>query len=137
LTDIRKAGEVETKDLLAELKGNLGELLHIKAEFDIGPTKSYGVFGLLVNGFEIEYDARHNRLNDAFLNLEDGKIHLEILMDRSSVEIYANHGRLYLADAHFSVNHPKQLDLCSLWGDVYLTKLQIYELKSIWDKKKE
>jgi len=122
-----------TRDLLAELKEDLGDLLHIKAEFEMGPTKSYGVFGLIINGFEIEYDARHNRLNNAFLNFEDGNIYLEILMDRSSVEIYANHGRLYLSDAHFSVNHPKQLDLYSLWGNVYLTKLHIYELKSIWE----
>jgi sucrose-6-phosphate hydrolase SacC (GH32 family) len=137
LTNIRKASEEDSRDLLAELNSSLGDLLHIKAEFDIGPRKSYGVFGLIINGFEIEYDARHNRLNDAFLNLKNGKIYLEILMDRSSVEIYANHGRLYLSDAHFSVNHPKQLDLYSLWGDVHLSKLQIYELKSIWDNKME
>jgi fructan beta-fructosidase len=132
LTDIR-IGDDGRRDLLKELKVDLGRLLHIKAEFEMGPRKSYGVFGLRINGFEIEYDARHNRLNDAFLNFEDGKIYLQILMDRSSVEIYANHGRLYLADAHFSVNFPKQLELYHLWGNVHLSKLQIYELKSIWE----
>ncbi|MHC4152387.1 MAG: GH32 C-terminal domain-containing protein [Planctomycetota bacterium] len=131
LTNIRL--QDDPKDLLAELGGDLGELLHIKAEFEMGPRKSYGVFGLRINGFEIEYDARHNRLNDAFLNFEDGKIYMEILIDRTSVEIYANHGRLYLADAHFSVNHPKQFELYHLWGGVHLSKLQIYELNSIWD----
>ena len=30
-------------------------------------------------------------------------------------------------------NVPKQLDLYHLWGDVHLSKLQIYELKSIWE----
>ena len=109
------------------------ELLHIKAEFELGARHSYGVFGLVLNGFEIEYDARHNRLNDAFLDIENGKICLEILMDRTSVEIYANHGRLYLSDPHTSVDHPKQLRLYSLWGDVHLSNLQIYELESIWN----
>jgi len=133
LTDIKMTG-TNKKDLLPNIEGELGELLHIKAEFEIGATKSYGVFGLVINGYKIEYDLRHNRLNDAFLNLEDGKIYLEILVDRNSVEVFANHGRLYLADAHSSVDHPKQLDLVSLWrSPVLLSNLEIYELESIWE----
>ncbi|HIJ71940.1 MAG TPA: hypothetical protein HPP87_11350 [Planctomycetes bacterium] len=48
--------------------------MHIKAGFATGPVRSHGVFELVINGFEIEYDARYNRLNDAFLNFEDGKM---------------------------------------------------------------
>jgi fructan beta-fructosidase len=133
LTDIKMSG-TNKKDLLPEIEGELGELLHIKAEFEIGPTKSYGVFGFVINGYKIEYDYRHNRLNDAFLDVEDGKIYLEILVDRTSVEVFANHGRLYLADTHFSVDSPKQLDLFSLWrSPVLLSSLEIYELESIWE----
>jgi sucrose-6-phosphate hydrolase SacC (GH32 family) len=128
LTNIR-----ETGNLLSKLDGKLGKLLHIKAEFEMGPRDSYGVFGLRINGFEIEYDARHNRLNHTFLDIEDKKIYLEILMDRTSVEVYGNHGRLYLADAHNTVDQPQQLELYNLWGKVHLSKLQIYELKSIWE----
>jgi fructan beta-fructosidase len=127
LTDLR-----DSLDLLKILDGELGELLHIKAEFEMGARSSFGVFGLRINGFEIEYDARHNRLNDAFLDFEDGKITLEILMDRTSVEIYANGGRLYLSDPHNSTEHDKQLDLYNLWGKIHLSKLEIYELDSIW-----
>jgi len=127
LTDLR-----DEQDLLNKLDGELGELLHIKAEFEMGARHSYGVFGLIINGFEIEYDARHNRLNDAFLDFEDGKITLEILMDRTSVEIYANGGRLYLSDPHNSSEHDKQLELYNLWGNVHLSKMEIYELDSIW-----
>ena len=108
------------------------ELLHIKAEFELGARHSYRVFGLVLNGYEIRYDARHNRLNDAFLDIENGKIKLEILTDRTSVEIYANDGRLYLADPHNSVDQPKQLELFSLWGGIHLSNLQIFELESIW-----
>lgn len=32
-----------------------------------------------------------------------------------------------------NANVPKQLELYHLWGDVHLSKLQIYELKSIWE----
>ena len=54
-----------------------------------------------------------------------------------AVLIILSGSAVYAADAHFSVDHPKQLDLYSLWGDVYLSKLQIYELNSIWYEKKE
>jgi hypothetical protein len=53
-------------------------------------------------------------------------------MDRTSVEIYANGGQLYLSDPHNSIDHPKQLELYSLWGGIHLSKIEIYELKSIW-----
>ena len=132
LTNIKVSGG-DKKNLLPDIKGDLGELLHIKAEFETGATTSYGLFGLVVNGYEIEYDYRHNRLNDAFLDVEDGKIYLEILVDRTMVEVFANHGRLYLADTHFSVDHPKQLDLYCFWGQAMLSNLEIYELDSIWE----
>ena len=100
LTDI-KMSDTNKRDLLSDIEGELGELLHIKAEFEIGATKSYGVFGFIINGYEIEYDLQHNLLNDAFFDVEDGKIYLEILVDRTSLEVFSNHGRLYLSDAHF------------------------------------
>ena len=67
------------------------------------------------------------------ISASDKKIFLEILMDRTSVEVYGNHGRLYLADAHNTIDQPQQLELYNLWGEVHLSKLQIYELKSIWE----
>ena len=128
LRDIKTTG-----NLLPKLDDELGNLLHIKAEFKLGPRHSYGVFGLRVNGFEVEYDARHNRLNHAFLDIKDRKIHVEILMDRTSVEVYGNHGRLYMADPHNTIDQPEQLELYNLWGEVHLSKLEVYELKSIWN----
>jgi len=104
------------------------DLLHIKAEFEI---KTAVNFGFNINGFEIEYDINHNRLNDVFLSPLDNKINLEILVDRNSIEIYANHGRLFLSSGHNSADNPKQLELFSR-GETILTSLEVYELKSIW-----
>jgi len=106
------------------------ELLHIKAEFEI---KTAPVFGFNINDLEIEYSINHNRLNinEAFISPIDNKIYLEILIDRNSVEIYANHGRLFVSTVHNSVDNPKKLELFSR-GETLLKSLEVYELKSIW-----
>jgi len=117
----------ENKDILTSVKG---DLLHIKAEFEIVTGVS---FGLNINGYKITYDMNHNSLNDVFLSPEENKIYLEILIDRNSIEIFANHGRLYLVDIHNSVDSPKQLELYSR-GKTLLKNIEIYELKSIWEQ---
>jgi hypothetical protein len=37
-----------------------------------------------------------------------------------------------MSDAHKSFDHPQQLELYNLWGEMHLSKLQIYKLNSIW-----
>jgi sucrose-6-phosphate hydrolase SacC (GH32 family) len=106
------------------------QLLHIKAEFEIQLTRR---FGIRIHGYEIEYDMNHNLLNDQFLSPVKNKVYLEILLDRNSVEIYANKGRLYLAEPFNSVDQPKELELFSKGGMTLLKNLEIYELNSIWD----
>lgn len=117
----------ENDELLA---GVNADLLHIKAHFEIMTGTN---FGLVVNGYRIQYDMNHNLLNDVFLSPEDNTIHLEILVDRNSIEIYTNHGRLYLADAYNSVDKVKHLKVFSR-DETLLKRLEIYELKSIWNR---
>ena len=104
------------------------ELLHIKVEFGIETARS---FGLNVNGFRIEYEGNYNRLNDVFLSPENGTISLEIIVDRNSVEIYANHGRVYIISAHNSINNLLGVTLFSR-GNTLLKRLEIFEMNSIW-----
>ena len=117
----------ENDELLA---GVNADLLHIKAHFEIMTGTN---FGLVVNGYRIQYDMNHNLLNDVFLSPEDNTIHLEILVDRNSIEIYTNHGRLYLADAYNSVDKVKHLKVFSR-DETLLKRLEIYELKSICNR---
>jgi len=127
--------EYKWKDL--EVKGRqfelpekvTDELLHIKAEFEIKLVRS---FGLNVHGYNIEYDMNHNLLNKSFLSPIDNKIYLEILVDRNSIEIFANFGRLFLAEAYNTVDQPKGVKLFSRGGVTLLKNLEIYKLKSIW-----
>lgn len=118
--------EGENKDLLADVQG---ELLHIKLEFEIQTSNS---FGLNINGYKIGYDLNFTQLNEVFLSPDDNRIYLEILIDRNSVEIFANHGRLYLSAVHNSVDQLKRIELFSIDGKTLVKTMEIYELKSIW-----
>jgi fructan beta-fructosidase len=126
----RMENAVITEDGL-EAAADLGtELLHITAEFEIVTSRS---FGLNVNGFEIAYEANRNLLNDAFLSPVDGRVYLEIIVDRNSVEIYANHGQAYILSAHNSVDNPRGVTMFSNGqGETLLKHIEIHELKSIW-----
>ncbi len=123
-SDIEITGE--DKKLLQDVSG---DLLHIKAEFE---PYAAPAFGMVIHGYKLAYDMNHNRLNGTFLAPDGNKVYLEILVDRNSVEVYANHGRLYKADVHNSVDSPRGLSLFSN-GNTKLNTLEIYELKSIWN----
>jgi sucrose-6-phosphate hydrolase SacC (GH32 family) len=104
-------------------------LLHIVAEFEIQTGRG---FGLVVHGYKISYDMNHNLLNDTFVSPVNNSLYLDILVDRNSIEIFANHGRFYIAQSHNSIDQPKQLECFTLQGETLLKRLEVYPLKSVW-----
>ena len=111
------------------------DILHIVAEFEILDNF---VFGLVINGFEIKYDAQNYQLNKIFMRPIDNQIKLEILVDRTCIEIFGNDGRVYIPKAHVATED--QLDIKTLidtpgWQGQkrsLLKHLVVYELESIW-----
>jgi fructan beta-fructosidase len=62
----------------------------------------------------------------------DGKIRLEILVDRMSIEIYANGGLVYTPIGVNLTSRPATVQFVSQGGDTLIETLDIYQLKSIW-----
>jgi len=136
----------ETIDGTKTLAGINGELFHIKAEFQIGNADS---FGIIVREYKITYDAEENRIickgpesdidterfyepHNAPLKPIDGKISLEILVDRTMVEVSPNNGRYYFHMGAYLVDSDPAIKVFSKNGKTKLKNLEIYELKSIW-----
>jgi fructan beta-fructosidase len=109
------------------------ETLHLRAEFATGEAAS---FGLLVRGVGVSYDARAGRLECcgqvAPLKPEDGKVTLEVIVDRTSVEIFANRGRLYLPVGVLAPQKRRDLVLFSREAPTRLVSLEAWPLKPIW-----
>ena len=136
----------ETIDGTETLAGINGELFHIKAEFEVGDADS---FGLIVREYNITYDSEENRIictgprsdigperfhepHDAPLKPVDGKIILEILVDRTMAEVIPNNGRYYFPMGAYLVDRNPAIKVFSEGGKTTLNNLEIYELNSIW-----
>lgn len=109
-----------------------GELYHIKGEFQVGKNS---VFGLKIHGAEIVYDAMKQELscmdNTASLSQEDGKIYMEILVDRNTIEIFCNHGEVYMPVAR-DLSKEYGFEFICNNGMVTAESFQLFELHSIW-----
>jgi fructan beta-fructosidase len=118
---------------LAEIKSSL---LHIIATFKI---ENCVRFGLNINGYNIEYYVSTNKLNDTFLPLENGQFDLEVIVDKTLVEVYANGGIVYWFDYHndadpdnFKLSLYQRENKLNQEPKTMVRNLEIHELKSIW-----
>jgi sucrose-6-phosphate hydrolase SacC (GH32 family) len=110
-----------------------GELLHVRATLrPAGATKC----GFTVRGVEVAYDVAGRKLTcldkTAPLTSVDGTIHLELLVDRTSIEIFANDGEVYMPMAAIPPENNKSLRVLADGGPVKVESLEIHHLRSAW-----
>jgi len=133
---------------LEDIKGNLFDIM---AEIELGDAEEVG---FEINGFPVSYDVHERRLiagstgekrarveeegkegrhdGDAALAPVGGKIKLRILVDRMSVEIFANDGRIYMPMPAYRDLSNESLRIYAKGGTAHIEKLTIYEMESIW-----
>ncbi|MDX8341631.1 glycoside hydrolase family 32 protein [Draconibacterium sp. IB214405] len=125
-----------------KLKKVSGDCLHIIGEFDLKTSDSFGFMlrhSNKSNGTEILYSVKRGTLtvlgSTVPLPAKNNKIKLEILLDRTSIEIYANDGQAVVSNC-FTPNE-KAVDavLYTNGGELGIEKLDVYEMNSIWNKK--
>ncbi|RYG68134.1 DUF4980 domain-containing protein [bacterium] len=117
------------------LKDLSGELLEIRTEFEPGTANEVRFD---VRGVPIIFDATKNQISVAGFRanapLQKGKINLTIFIDRTGVEVYAADG---LAFVPVNINlKPEDLSLSvkTTGGTAKFSKLDVYNLKSSWEK---
>jgi fructan beta-fructosidase len=121
------------ENLLADIRG---EYLDIRAEFEPGDAQQ---FGLRLRGEPILYSVKTRQLTtgvigSAPLELENGLLKLHILLDRTSVEIFANDGRVSITGCFLPPDDNKFIEALAIGGAARLRSLEIHELNSIWPK---
>jgi len=126
------------KNLLSRVKG---DCLHIKGTFDIRTSDN---FGFLLRsdkngqGTEVSYNTKKNILTclgqQVMLNpMEGGKIQLEILLDRTSIEVFANGGKAVLSFCFTPAEGSDRVNLFTNGGELLVDNLDIFTLSSIWE----
>jgi levanase/fructan beta-fructosidase len=130
------ANEYIGDELNKKLGGINSPLLHIKTKIK---AENGLQFGLNINGYKISYNVATNTLNDVFVPLQDRELELEILVDKTLIEVYVNGGLYYW----FANNNEGDLDNFKLQFEKHknqlnedpktlVESLEIHELKSIW-----
>jgi len=111
-----------------------GELFDIDARFEIGDSDE---FGFLINGFSVKYNVEKNELScgrsKAKLKPDNGSIRLRILVDRVSIEVFANDGRVYMPIRAIPEGNERGLEVFTKGGSTKISSLTVHELKSIWN----
>lgn len=110
-----------------------GELIDLTTEFMPGDAAEVG-FNL--RGVTVNFDARKNEIScrdqKAALKPLDGKVRLRLMVDRTSVDVFGNDGRLYMSVGVIVPPDNFSLELFAKGGTARIKSLKLYELKSGW-----
>ena len=120
---------------LAELDGDVFEII---AEIEPGQAKQVG-FG--IRGETLTYSVPDERLtfmeSDASLPMADGTVKLRMIVDRGSVEVYANQGEITFTKLFYPDPSNMNLELFSKGGTARIRAMEAYRLHSIWLKREQ
>lgn len=118
------------KDVLDE---PTGDLFDIRVEFAVGKA---GEIGFDIRGIPVVYDAARRILmcgdRSAPLRPQEGRIRLRILVDRASIEIFGNDGRLYMPVGVIPPGRENPLELVVRGAPARIRSLVVHELESSW-----
>ena len=109
------------------------EFLDIHAKFKLGPKETAkGRLSLNVRGEKITYDAKTNTISclgrSATIAPVDQKLSIRALVDRTSLEVYVDDGRLVFTFYRFFDPAQKDLSLSIVNGTIEITSLNVHEI---------
>jgi fructan beta-fructosidase len=109
--------------------------LDIRAEFEVGAAAS---LGLELAGAKVTYDAKEQTLTcneiTAPLAGRGGKVRLQVLLDRPSVEVCGNAGRVCITAPRDVAEGARPVAAFANGGEAALASLEVHELRSAWQK---
>jgi fructan beta-fructosidase len=120
----------EGEDPLAKIRAELLEL-----QVELTPASAEEIT-LTFRGTPIRYNVSRQELacsgRTAPLDLRNGKIHLQILADRASLEIFGNDGLVYMPIYALDKDGNAPVSLSVKGSDAVADSLKVYELNSAW-----
>ena len=137
----------KNKNMIPGLNDNLlggikGEAIYIKAVLLPKSSDSFGFIvrnGKTSNGTDIHYDTAKKILdiNGTKMPIEpiEGKIEFEILLDRSSMEIFVNGGEMGISSCFLPAPNELGLLLYTQGGELFVESLEAHTLKTAWSNK--
>ncbi len=118
-----------------------GDCYHIIAELDIKTSNNFGFMlrhGKQDTGTEVLYNVEKETLtvlgSSVQLQPVDNKIKLEILVDRASIEIYANDGQAVVSNCITPAEKSNGYVLFTNGGELGVVRMDAYKIGSVWSQ---
>lgn len=108
-----------------------GDIFDIRTTFEIGNATAVG---LDIGGERVTYNVNGNNLNGAAMKPVDGKVTIQVLVDRPILEICGNKGRVFITRPRGKKGDVKTVEAFAIGGTARLIKIEVNELESIWKK---
>ncbi|HEX5025676.1 MAG TPA: glycoside hydrolase family 32 protein [Agriterribacter sp.] len=126
-------------NILAALQG---DALDIHAVIEPGNGEEFGFVvrkgNYETSGTPVRYDVKNRKLivlgKSVDLEPVDGKVEVRILVDRASIEVFANGGKISLSSCFIPVYTFNDMEFYCKGGEVKVESMDIYKLKSAWQK---
>jgi len=125
-----------------KIKKVSGDCLHIIGEFDLKTSDNFGLMLRHSNkkqGTEILYNVKRGTLSilgcTVPLPAKNNKIKLEILLDRTSIEVFANDGQAVVSNCFTPDEKALDVVLFTNGGELGIDKLDVYKMESVWKEK--
>ena len=108
-----------------------GALFDIRATFEFGKAKAVGIE---VDGQKAAtFDVAGNKINGMPVRPVDGKISIQILIDRPMIEIFANKGEQIRTSGFKNDLNIESVKAFCEGGDAKLVAMEVYQLDAKWD----
>jgi len=108
-----------------------GQLFDIRATFELGDAKQVG---LDIGGNVVAYDTAGQKLNGAAMKPMNGRVAMQILVDRPMIEICGNNGAVFITTGRERKGKVATVKAFADGDGAKLISLEVYELESIWKK---
>jgi len=113
----------------------VGDLFEVRAEFELGDASE---FGFKMRGKAVTYSVKDKKLSclgrSAELAPVANRIKLLVLLDRTSIEVFGNDGKLSMTSCFLPKAKDKGMEAFATGGAVKVVSLNVYELRSAWHK---
>jgi fructan beta-fructosidase len=125
----KRANTLLTPDKPVEFNTK-GALFDIRATFDIGTAKSVG---LLVDGKNLfNFDCVTKKFNGKVIKVVDGKVSIQILIDRPMKEVFVNNGEMIITSDYGNDLNIESIKAIARGGDARLVSFVVHELDASW-----
>jgi fructan beta-fructosidase len=119
------------------LAGLKGELFDVSVEFDPGDAVEVG---LRARGGTVRYAVKDKKLicrvASAPVEPINNRLKLRVLVDRISLETFAQEGKVTFSAMFMPDGKAKSLELYAAGGTARIVSLEVYEVDSIWPRKR-